>query len=159
MYGLHDKVAFITGGSSGIGKATALVLAREGVKVTICSIQDQEGEELAHTICSKGGAARYVRADVRQAEEIQAAVEKTVSTYGRLDIAFNNAGINGDIAPLHLYTEESWDTLISINLKGIWLSMKYEIPHMLEKGGGYRKQLLSVRVGQLSFGYCTVHRQ
>ena len=135
MHGLKEKVAFITGGSSGIGKAAALAFAREGVKTAICSIQDLEGANLVKAIRSAGGDAIYVRADVRHAVEVEDAVNKTVSHYGKLDIAFNNAGINGDVAPLHLYAEESWDLLTDINLKGVWLAMKYEIPHLLKNGG------------------------
>jgi len=132
---IKDKVVFITGGTSGIGKAAAFAFARQKATVSVCGIQDDEGKKVVQDIKSAGGTARYVRADVRSAAEIEAALAETVSTFGRLDCAFNNAGINGDIAPLHRYPEESWDALIGINLKGVWLSMKYEIPYLLENGG------------------------
>jgi len=135
MQGLRGKVAFITGGSSGIGKATAFAFSREGTRVAVCSIQDREGKEVVSTIHDSGGEALFVHADVRRHAEVEEAIRQTVATYGTLDFAFNNAGINGDIAPVHLYPEESWNTIIDINLKGVWLCMKHEIPPMLERGG------------------------
>ncbi len=135
MEGIKGRSAFVTGGGSGIGKAAAFAFAREGARVVICDIQDEEAENVARSIQAAGGEARYIRADVRRANEVEAAVNEVVTAFGGIDFAFNNAGINGDVAPLHLYPEQSWDTLISINLKGVWLCMKYEIPNMLEKGG------------------------
>jgi NAD(P)-dependent dehydrogenase (short-subunit alcohol dehydrogenase family) len=135
MEGLRDKVAFITGGSSGIGRAAALAFAREGTKVAIASTQPKEGGETVTEIRSQGGEAFFVETDVAKSAQVEAAVRKTVEVFGRLDFAFNNAGINGEINPVDQYSEEGWDTIIGINLKGVWLSMKYEIPHMLKNGG------------------------
>lgn len=136
MKGLEKKVALITGGSSGIGKATAFRFVQEGVKVVVCSIQDQEGGETVQEIRQAGGDAMFVRTDVTKSAEVALAVEKTVARFGRLDFAFNNAGINGEVAPIDEYTEEGWDTIININLKGVWLCMKYEIPQLLKNSGG-----------------------
>jgi len=135
MNGLKGKVALITGGSSGIGKAASLAFAREGTKVVICSIQPKEGNETVDIIKNEGGEALFVKTDVTKSAQVEAAVKKTIGSYGRLDFAFNNAGINGEIAPVDQYSEEGWDTIIGINLKGVWLSMKYEIPHILKNGG------------------------
>jgi NAD(P)-dependent dehydrogenase (short-subunit alcohol dehydrogenase family) len=135
MEGIKDKVALVTGGSSGIGKAAALAFAREGAKVVICSIQPQEGEKTVRMIEDGGGESLFVETDVTKSDQVEAAVEKTVAQYGGLDFAFNNAGINGEVAPIDQYSEEGWDTIININLKGVWLCMKYEIPHILKNGG------------------------
>ena len=132
---LTNKVALITGGASGIGRATANVFAREGAKVTIADMDTTQGEETAHQISTSGGEAIFVKTDVSKASDIESLVQKTVDTFGRLDCAFNNAGIFGRSALLADFTEDDWDQLIDINLKGVWLCMKYEIPHMLERGG------------------------
>ncbi|MBN2466650.1 MAG: SDR family oxidoreductase [Deltaproteobacteria bacterium] len=136
MRGLKGKVAIVTGGSSGIGRATAVAFGREGTKVVILSNQPKEGEETAAEIEAAGGEARFINADVSRSADVRSAIDKTVEIFGKLDIAFNNAGINGELAVIDEYSEEGWDTIIDINLKGVWLSMKYEIPHMLKTGGG-----------------------
>ncbi|MFB2983949.1 SDR family oxidoreductase [Microseira sp. BLCC-F43] len=136
MARLVGKVALITGGSSGIGRATALAFAKEGAKVVVASRRTLEGEETAQLIKDIGGEAFFVKTDVAKAVEVEALVNKTVATYGRLDIAFNNAGIEGPIKTLVEQTEEEFDSIIDINLKGLWLSMKYEILEMLKLGGG-----------------------
>jgi len=135
MKGLKNKVVLVTGGSSGIGKAAALAFAREGTKVVICSIQPKEGEETVQKIEGEGGESLFVRTDVTKSDEVKAAVEKGIVRFGRLDFAFNNAGINGEVAPIDQYSEEGWNTIIDINLKGVWLCMKHEIPHILKNGG------------------------
>jgi NAD(P)-dependent dehydrogenase (short-subunit alcohol dehydrogenase family) len=132
---LPNKVALITGGASGIGRATAQVFAREGAKVAIADMDTIQGEEVAHQICTSGGEAIFVQTDVSKASDIETLVQKTVDTFGQLDCAFNNAGIFGRSALLADFTEDDWDQLININLKGVWLCMKYEIPHMLKRGG------------------------
>jgi len=132
---LTNKVALITGGASGIGRATANVFAREGAKMAIADMDTTQGEETAHQICASGGEAIFVKTDVSKSSDIETLVKNTVDTFGQLDCAFNNAGIFGRSALLADFTEDDWDQLININLKGVWLCMKYEIPHMLKRGG------------------------
>jgi NAD(P)-dependent dehydrogenase (short-subunit alcohol dehydrogenase family) len=133
---VKDKVALITGGSSGIGRGTALVFAREGAKVAIADIQVEEGHETVRLVKEAGGEAMFVKCDVSVASEVKAAVEKVVETFGRLDCGFNNAGIDSAMAKTADCTEEDWDRVIAVNLKGVWLCMKYEIPQMLKQGSG-----------------------
>ncbi|NQV59352.1 MAG: SDR family oxidoreductase [Alphaproteobacteria bacterium] len=134
------RAGLVTGAGSGIGRAAALKFASEGAKVVIADV-DMDGSEATKAMIEQiGGEAICVRTDVSQAEEVAAMVEQTVAAYGRLDFAFNNAGIAGDIVPLIDYSEELWDRVIGINLKGVWLCMKYEIKQMLAQslthGGG-----------------------
>ncbi len=133
---LEGKVALVTGGGSGIGRATALVFAREGAKVVVADVLTEGGEETVQRIKEAGGKAIFVKTDVSKAAEVMALVDSAVSTYGKLDCAFNNAGIEGNMAPTADCTEENWDRVIAINLKGVWLCMKYEIPEMLRQGSG-----------------------
>jgi NAD(P)-dependent dehydrogenase (short-subunit alcohol dehydrogenase family) len=132
---LTDKVGLITGGASGIGRATAQIFAREGAKIAIADMDIKQGEEAAHQICASGGEAIFVQTDVSKAAQVQTLVQTTVDVFGQLDCAFNNAGIFGRSALLADFSEDDWDQIININLKGVWLCMKYEIPHMLERGG------------------------
>src|SRR5215470_7204824 len=134
--GLADKVAIVTGGASGIGRAAALALARAGAQIVVADIDVDGGEATAQAIVAAGGAAISVRTEVSAAAQVAALVERAVATYGRLDCAFNNAGINDERAPAADLDEALWDRTIAINLKGIWLCMKYEIPAMLAGGGG-----------------------
>jgi len=136
MKEFDGKVALLTGGGSGIGRATALAFAREGAKVVIADRNAQRGEQIVSTIRAASGIASFRCTDVSVAAEIEALVEYTMKTYGRLDLAFNNAGIEGDVKPLVDQTEANFDAVMDINAKGVWLSMKYEIPRMLEQGGG-----------------------
>jgi NAD(P)-dependent dehydrogenase (short-subunit alcohol dehydrogenase family) len=133
---VDGKVALITGAGSGIGRATALVFAKEGAKVVVADIVVAGGEETVRMIKGAGGEAIFVKTDVTRAAEVEALVKKTVETYGRLDCAFNNAGIEGEMAPTADCTEENWDRVVNIDLKGVWLCMKYEIPQMLQQRGG-----------------------
>jgi NAD(P)-dependent dehydrogenase (short-subunit alcohol dehydrogenase family) len=133
---LTGKVAIVTGGASGIGRAAALAFAREGARVAISDVDASGGAATAQAIAEAGGAAIFVQADVASAAEVAALVERTVASYGRLDCAFNNAGINQENAPAAELDEELWDRTIAVNLKGVWLCMKYEIPAMLAGGGG-----------------------
>ncbi|KOP26672.1 short-chain dehydrogenase [Hapalosiphon sp. MRB220] len=130
------KVAIITGGSSGIGRATAIAFAKEGAKVVVASRRIQESQETVELIRNVGGEAFFVKTDVSQEADVKTMVEKTIETYGRLDYGFNNAGIDQIPTPLPEQTEETFDQLININLKGVWLAMKYEIAQMLKTGGG-----------------------
>ncbi len=131
------KVALVTGGGSGIGRATCLAYARGGAKVVVVDRDVEGGEETAQLIKEAGGEAALVHADVSQAADCQRMVERAVELFGRLDCAFNNAGVGGrDRKFTADYSEDDWDRVISINLKGVWLGMKYEILRMLEQGGG-----------------------
>jgi NAD(P)-dependent dehydrogenase (short-subunit alcohol dehydrogenase family) len=134
---VEGKVALVTGGASGIGRATALAFAREGAKLVIADMQEDSGHHTMHLITEQGGEAIFVRADVSQAVEVQALISKAVATYGRLDYAHNNAGVSGGGSALTAeYAEERWHQVIAVNLTGVWLCMKYEIPQMLHQGGG-----------------------
>src|ERR1700736_1731950 len=136
MNEFDGKVALVTGGGSGIGRATALALAREGAQVVIGNRNVQRGEETVSMIRDAGGTATFKRTDVLVAAEIEALVDHAVKTYGALDLAFNNAGVEGAAAPLIEQTEANYDEVMGVNVKGVWLSIKYEIPRMLERGGG-----------------------
>ncbi len=133
---MQGKVALITGGGSGIGRATAFRVAREGVKVMIADYVPEGAEWVVKTIKESGGDASCVAADVSVTKQVEMMVNKTIETYGRLDYAFNNAGIEGTMADTVNYPEDSFDRTIAINLKAVWLCMKYEIPQMLKHGGG-----------------------
>src|SRR5215510_2016450 len=133
---VESKVALVTGGGSGIGRATALAFAREGAKVVVADVVVTGGEETVQMIKTAGGEAIFVKTDVAKPAEVEALVKKIVETYGRLDCAFNNAGIEGEATPTVEYSEEGWNRVIDINLKGVWLCMKHEIPQMLKQGGG-----------------------
>ena len=130
------RVALVTGGGSGIGRAAALAFAHEGAKVVVADVTAAGGEATVQQMSEIGGTALFIRTDVSVAAEVSAMVQLAVTTYGRLDYAFNNAGINDENAPAVDCSEELWDRTLAINLKGIWLCMKYEIPAMLASGGG-----------------------
>ncbi len=130
----NNKVAIVTGGSFGIGRATAIAFAKNGAKVVIADWV--EDDETLSSIKEFGGEAIFYKCDVSKDADVKMMVDKTIEQYGRLDYAFNNAGIEGIMAPTADCTEENWDNTININLKGIWLCMKYEIPHMLAAGKG-----------------------
>lgn len=136
MKEFEGKAALVTGGGSGIGRATALAFAREGAQVVIGNRNVQRGEETVAMIRKAGGTASFKRTDVLVAAEIESLVDHAVKTYGGLDLAFNNAGIEGTVAPIVQQTEADYDAVMDVNVKGVWLSMKYEIPRMLERGGG-----------------------
>jgi NAD(P)-dependent dehydrogenase (short-subunit alcohol dehydrogenase family) len=134
---VEGKVALVTGGASGIGRATALTFAREGAKLVIADTNEDGGQQTVHMITENGGEATFVQVDVTSTSAVEAMISKTVETYGRLDCAHNNAGIAGRIrAPLHECPEDVWDQVLAINLKGVWLCMKYEILQMLQQGNG-----------------------
>ena len=137
MAGLTEgKVALVTGAGSGIGRATALVFAREGAKVVVSDIVVEGGQETVQQIEAAGGEAIFVKADVSQAADVETLITQTVETYGRLDCAFNNAGIEGGMKLTIDCTKEEFDRTIAVNLTGVWLCMKYEIQQMLSQGGG-----------------------
>lgn len=132
---LSGKVAIVTGGSSGIGRATAIELARQGAKVVVAARREPEGEETAQQVKAVGSDGFFIKTDVTKAADIEALINQTLQAYGRLDCVFNNAGA-GKAAPLVELSETGWDLELNVNLKAVWLSMKYEIPAMLKSGGG-----------------------
>src|SRR5262245_10497250 len=125
---LQGKVALVTGAGSGIGRAATMAFAREGARVIVSDIVVPGGEETVQMVKAAGGEASFVKADASKAAEVEALVSAVEKTYGRLDCAFNNAGIEGEITQTVECREENWDRVIAINLKGVWLCMKYEIP-------------------------------
>jgi NAD(P)-dependent dehydrogenase (short-subunit alcohol dehydrogenase family) len=133
---LKGKVALVTGGTSGIGRDTAVLFAKAGANVVVAGRREPEGTETVELIRSAGGDGFFVKADVSQAAEVEALVARTVEKFGCLDVAFNNAGIEGDWGPITELSEENWDRTIDINLKGVWLCLKYELRQMLKQGGG-----------------------
>ncbi len=130
-----NKVIVITGATSGIGRAAALAFAAEGGKVGFCGRREALGRQVEQQIRSQGGEAFYIKADVRNEAEVKSFVDEVVQRYGRLDVAFNNAGITLE-RPLHEYTSQQWDDVLHTNLRGVFLAMKYQIPYMLAAGGG-----------------------
>ena len=130
------KVAFITGAGSGIGQATAIRFASEGASVAVVGIADETNRETVRLIEAAGGRAIAIVCDVTDSDTVQAALRETVDTFGGLDIAFNNAGIEQRPTPAADLTEELWDRVIGVNLRGVFVSMRHEIPLMLERGGG-----------------------
>lgn len=133
---LEGKVAVITGGTSGIGRDTAVLFGQNGAKVVVAGRRDAEGEETVALVRKAGGDALFVKTDVSKSGDVQALIEKTLKKFGRIDAAFNNAGIEGDWMPLTDVTEQNWDAVIDINLKGVWLCLKYEIQQMLKQNSG-----------------------
>ncbi len=132
----EDKVALVTGAASGIGRASALAFAREGASVVVADIDTSGGEETAKQIEASGGRAIFVETDVSRSADVEALVKHTLDTYGRLDLAHNNAGILGPRAITAECSEEDFDRVIAINLKGIFLCMRNELPQMVEQGAG-----------------------
>jgi NAD(P)-dependent dehydrogenase (short-subunit alcohol dehydrogenase family) len=133
---MAGKVALVTGGGSGIGKATALAFAREGAQVVIASRTQASGEKVVQEVKASGGGAIWIGTDVSQAAQVEALIRAIIATYGRLDYAFNNAGSGGRGGWVAEIQEEDWDQTIDGYLKSVWLCIKYEIPEMLKLGGG-----------------------
>ncbi len=132
----QNKVAFVTGGANGIGRATALAFAREGANVVVADVSEEGNQETSRMIEELGGRALAVRCDVSRPEDVKAALDKPLEAFGRLDFAFNNAGVEQPITATAEITEEEWDRIIRVNLSGVFLCMKYEIPLMFKQGGG-----------------------
>ena len=131
------RVAFITGGASGIGRATALAFARVGASVAVADVSEKGNQETARLIEEESGRALAVKCDVSRSDDVQTALNNTIGAFGRLDFAFNNAGIEPkNPAPTADYDEEEWNRIIEIDLRGVFLCMKHEIPLMLKQGGG-----------------------
>ena len=131
-----QKVAIVTGGNSGIGRATAIALAKEGVKIVVAARRSKEGEETVHLINETGSDGIFVKTDVANGASVRSLVEKTIDSYHRLDYAFNNAGMEQTMASLAEQTVEEFDQIMNVNVRGVWLSMKYEIREMIKNGVG-----------------------
>lgn len=136
MGSMQGRVAVVTGGSAGIGRATALAFGREGVNVVVADVDDPRGEQAAAEVAGLGVDALFVHADVSQSGSVAELLRKTIDRFGRLDFAFNNAGIEGISAPTADCTIENWDHTIAVNLTGVFLCMREEVPRMLQTGGG-----------------------
>src|SRR5436853_3688366 len=135
--GFAGKVAFVTGAANGIGRAAALAFAREGASVVVADVSEPGNRETVHLIEEQGGRAIAVRCDVTRSEDVKAALDKTVEAFGRLDFAFNNAGVEQKkLTPVAALDEDEWDRILNIDLRGVFLCMKYEIPLILKQGGG-----------------------
>lgn len=133
---LRGKVAIVTGGTSGIGRDTAILFAQSGAKVVLAGRREKEGKEVVEAILATGGEALFVKTDVAKNADVKRLVEKTVERFGRLDVAFNNAGVEGNWIPISEQSEEDWDYTMDINVKGVWLSLKFEIQQMQKQGTG-----------------------
>jgi NAD(P)-dependent dehydrogenase (short-subunit alcohol dehydrogenase family) len=131
-----QKVAIVTGGSSGIGRATAVALAKQGVKLTVAARRAKEGEETVRRVKEAGSDGIFVKTDVANETDVRSLVKKTVDRYGKLDYAFNNAGIEETPTSLIEQTSEKFDQIMNVNVKGVWMCMKYEIPEMIRNGAG-----------------------
>ncbi len=132
-----EKVAIVTGGGSGIGKAACMIFSKKGAKVVVVDINSDDGNQTVAEIESEGGEAVFLQTDVSKASEVKHMIDGTIAKFGRIDCAFNNAGIEGVQGILtHEYEEQVWDRVLGVNLKGVWLCMKYEIPQMLKQGSG-----------------------
>ncbi|QIZ35971.1 SDR family NAD(P)-dependent oxidoreductase [Saccharopolyspora sp. ASAGF58] len=141
---LTGKVALITGAGSGIGAATATFFANMGARLALADINDEAGRAVADRLQRDGAKTLFIQADVSRADDVSAMVAAAVSHFGALDCAFNNAGIDGDYAPTHQCTEENFDRVLAVNLKGVWLCLKYELAHMLDQGHGAIVNVASV---------------
>ena len=150
------KVVVITGGNAGIGRAAAIEFAKQGAKVVVSGRREKEGREVIAEIEALGGEAIFVRTDVSKERDVKTMIERTLAAFGRLDFAFNNAGIEQVLTPLPDQTEETYDQIMDINVKGVWLSLKYEIPAMLKTGGGAIVNNASV-AGLLGFATAPVY--
>jgi len=151
---LDGKVAIVSGASFGIGKTSAILLAKEGAKVTIACRTVETGEETANMIVKSGGEAIFVKTDVLKPSDVAGMIKSTVETYGRLDILFNNAGVQGDLSLLADLSEDTYDKFMDTNAKGVWLGMKYAIPEMIKSGGGSVINMSSICALVSVRGYC-----
>lgn len=146
----NNKVAIITGAGSGIGRAAAILYAKEGARVVVSDVNESGGRETVDFIKKNGHQAYFVKADISKSDEAEKLVKETVKQFGRLDVAFNNAGIGGDLGATADYGIEAWNKVIATNLSGVFYCMKYQIPEMLKAGGGAIVNNSSI-LGQVSF--------
>ncbi len=131
-----DRVALVTGAAYGIGRAAAIIFGNRGAKVAVADVDEEKGNETVDLIRKEGGYAYFIKTDVSQEREVEAMVRQTVEIYGSIDCALNNAGIHKEFVSTIDFTQTDWDEMININLKSVWLCMKYEIPQMLQQGKG-----------------------
>lgn len=150
----EGKIALVTGGGSGIGRATALLFAREGAKCVIADVFEESGKETVRMIKEADGEGIFVKCDVSNAQDVEALINKTIETYGRLDYAHNNAAVVEDMGLTADLTEELWDRTIDIDLKGVWLCMKYEITQMIKQGRGAIVNMTSGAAVKPALGAC-----
>ncbi len=150
------KVALVTGAASGIGRATAFAFADHGAHVVVSDVNVEEGEETVEIIKKEGGDALFVYADVSRATDAEALVDRALEFYGRLDFAVNNAGIEGVLAPTAEYPEDVFDRVIAVNLKGVWLGMRYQIPKIMSSGGGAVVNVASI-LGLVGFANASAY--
>ena len=136
MSDMKGKIALVTGAATGIGRATAIEFARNGAAVVVSDVNTAEGLKTANLIENEGGEATFVECDVSASADVEALISQVLKMHGRLDAAHNNAGVEGARVPLVDLTEDQWDEVMAVNLKGVWMCMKHEIPQMLEQGGG-----------------------
>lgn len=135
-YDYKKKVAFVTGAGTGIGRTTALAFGKSNAQVAVVDVNDDGGLQTANMIQETGGKAHFIKCDVSHSPEIKAAIEETVMRFGSLDFAFNNAGVEGEQSSTADCSEENWERVININLKGVWLCMKYQLAQMIKQGNG-----------------------
>ena len=147
----ENKVVIVTGGGSGIGQATAILYAQGGAKVIVSDIDEKGGQETVASIKKAGGDASFVKTDVSNPEDCEALVKTTIRIHGRLDMAFNNAGIGGEMNPIADMSVEGWLKVINVNLNSVFYCMKYELPEMLKQGHGSIVNMSSI-LGQVAFG-------
>lgn len=154
----ENKVVIVTGGNSGIGKETAIQFAQEGAKVVVAARREGEGNAVVEEIKSAGGEAIFTSVDVANAENVQQMVNQTVETFGGLDFAFNNAGMIGSLrAPIEDYDLDAWERVMAVNVTGVFLCMKFQIPEMLKRGGGSIVNMASISGFKGSSGGAAVY--
>ncbi|MCH2451378.1 MAG: SDR family oxidoreductase [Gracilimonas sp.] len=148
MKALESKVAIITGAAKGIGESTALLFAKEGAKVVVSDIDEENGKKVTEAIKKDGGEALFVKSDASKPKDHEELVKKTVDAFGKLDIAVNNAGIGGSLAQTAEYPVDDWDNVIKLNLSGVFYGTKYQIAEMMKNGGGSIVNIASI-LGQV----------
>ncbi|GLB49219.1 SDR family NAD(P)-dependent oxidoreductase [Neptunitalea lumnitzerae] len=153
---LDNKVAIITGAGSGIGKATATLFAENGAKVVVTDVNEEHGKQVVEDIKTKGGEAIFVKADTSKPEDSERTVNEAVKTFGKLDIAVNNAGISGAQAPIGDYPIDSWDKVIAVNLNGVFYGMRYQLPAMEKNGKGSIINVASI-LGAVGFAHSAAY--